>query len=88
MKAASSARWCDPDFDGGLKDARETTDIPERQRLYARAQQILQQQAPWISIACGTRGRRSIETVLNFQSDPFGRHIAYPGASPATGSKS
>lgn len=47
------ARWCDKPYDALVKKAILVSDPQERAKLYAQAQEIFYQQAPWITLATG-----------------------------------
>ncbi len=56
------AKWCDPEFDRLVTEARLTPDRAVREELYRQAQVIFHDQAPWVPIAhsvvfMATRGR-------------------------------
>ncbi len=48
---SNTARWCNKKFNEVVNQARRTSDINKRTRLYQRAQKIFKDQAPWVTIA-------------------------------------
>jgi len=69
------AQWCNRRFDALVEQARAEGDPEARQALYAEAETIFLEEAPWASIAHPmvlTAVRREVE---GFVADPFGRHI-------------
>ncbi len=71
------ARWCDKDFDGLITQARRITDKGERTKLYADAQKVFKEQAPWVTIAHSVVFKPVRKEVVDFRIDPFGGHIFY-----------
>ncbi|RMQ47423.1 Dipeptide ABC transporter, periplasmic dipeptide-binding protein [Pseudomonas cichorii] len=45
------ARWCNKVFEDAITQAREKTEPAERAALYKQAQQVFNQEQPWISLA-------------------------------------
>lgn len=50
---SNAARWCNKEYDGLVKKALLISDPSKRAALYAQAQEIYYQQAPWIALANG-----------------------------------
>jgi dipeptide transport system substrate-binding protein len=74
---ANRARWCNEEFDELLIQARRTTDQEERERLYAEAQEIFKEEAPWVTIAHSVVFKPVRREVVDFRIDPFGGHVFY-----------
>jgi len=68
------ARWCNREFDGLLKKARETYDPDERARIYAEAMVIFKNEAPWMPIAHSIRQVPVSRNVKHYVPDPLGGH--------------
>lgn len=71
---ANVARWCDGDFDALLDQARRVTDRETRASLYAEAQAIFHDQAPWVPIASARFLVATRNNVENFVMSPLGFH--------------
>jgi len=69
------ARWCNEEFDGLLRAAKQTSDQAERTKLYKKAQVIFKQEAPWYTIAHSVQFRPVRKEVKNFKIHPLGSHI-------------
>ena len=74
---ANRARWCHEPFDELLVQAKQTTDMAERTRLYEEAQLIFKEEAPWVTIAHSIVFKPLRKEVVDFKIDPFGGHIFY-----------
>ncbi|WP_336488003.1 ABC transporter substrate-binding protein [Methylobacterium nigriterrae] len=72
---ANLARWCDPDYDALIQAARRTTDTPARLDLYARGQEIVRREAPWVPLAHTVVHMALRRGVAGFRMDPLGRHL-------------
>lgn len=71
------ARWCDNEFDGLLRQAKQISDVEARTELYRQAQKIFKEEAPWITIAHSVVYRPVRQEVVDFRIDPFGGHVFY-----------
>ncbi len=71
------ARWCYKPFDDLLVQAKETSDVAERTRLYEQAQVIFKEEAPWVTIAHSVVYVPVSKQVVDYKIDPFGSHIFY-----------
>ena len=47
---ANRAFWCNEEFSALLSQAKQTSDVAERTRLYEEAQVIFKDQAPWATL--------------------------------------
>lgn len=74
------ARWCNKDYDALLNQAIRLTDQNERAELYRQAQQIIKQQAPWVTIAHSVTYIPMSQRVRNYKHSPFG-YTAFYGVS-------
>ena len=74
---ANRARWCYKPFDDLLREAKQTSDIAVRTRLYEQAQVIFKEQAPWVTIAHSVWFQPVRREVVDFRIDPFGGHLFY-----------
>jgi dipeptide transport system substrate-binding protein len=75
--ATNRARWCDKDYDALIKKAKTITDQAERTKLYIQAQQIFEEQAPWVTIANSVVYEPIRKEVKGYKIDYFGGHIFY-----------
>ena len=71
------ARWCDKAFDDLIKQAKRITDTGERTKLYAEAQVIFKEEAPWVTIAHSIVFQPVRKEVVDYKIDPFGGNIFY-----------
>ncbi|MBL4786004.1 MAG: ABC transporter substrate-binding protein [Cohaesibacteraceae bacterium] len=74
---SNRARWCNAEFDGLLRAAKETADVAERTRLYKEAQVVFKREAPWATIAHSLVFKPVRNEVVDFRIDPFGGHMFY-----------
>lgn len=74
---ANRARWCHKPFDDLLREAKQTSDIGARTRLYEQAQEIFKEEAPWVTIAHSVWFQPVRREVVDFRIDPFGGHLFY-----------
>lgn len=75
--SANRARWCHQPFDDLLVQAKRTSDVEERTRLYKEAQQIFKEEAPWVTVAHSVVFKPVRKEVKDFRIDPFGGHVFY-----------
>jgi ABC-type dipeptide transport system, periplasmic component len=71
------SKWCNPEFDKLVKEAKATTDIAERTKLYKQAQQLLKSQVPMTPIANSTVYQPMRKNVENYKISPFGLNSFY-----------
>jgi dipeptide transport system substrate-binding protein len=69
------ARWCDTSYDALVTRAKLTSDQAERSALYAQAQKVFKDQAPWVPLAHSVVLMATRSEVSGFLIDPLGRHI-------------
>ncbi|MFC3532350.1 ABC transporter substrate-binding protein [Vogesella facilis] len=67
------ARYCDPALDKLITDARHVANPKLRAANYARAQQLIKEQALWLPLAHPTAATLTSSTVSGYQVSPFGR---------------
>ena len=75
--SANRARWCYKPFDDLLQEAKLTSDVAKRTKLYRQAQKIFKEQAPWITIGHSVVFEPVSPKVVEYKIDPFGGHIFY-----------
>ena len=71
------ARWCHEPFNDLLVEAKRTSDVAERTRLYEEAQVIFKEEAPWVTVAHSIVFMPMRKEVVGYKIDPFGGHIFY-----------
>jgi dipeptide transport system substrate-binding protein len=71
---SNTANWCSKPVDDIIQEARVISDRAERTRLYEEAQQIIHDEAAWISIANSTVVLPMSKKVQNYVMDPLGAH--------------
>ncbi len=74
---ANRARWCHKPFDDRLRQAKQTSNVAERTRLYEEAQLIFKEEAPWVTIAHSVVFMPVRNEVADYKIDPFGGHVFY-----------
>jgi dipeptide transport system substrate-binding protein len=68
------AKWCNPEYDALVTEAKLVTDKGKREELYRRAQEIVHDEAPWVPIAHSVVFMATRANVTGFKMDPLGRH--------------
>jgi dipeptide transport system substrate-binding protein len=68
------AKWCDPEYDRLVTEAKLVTDRAKREELYRQAQVIFHDQAPWVPLAHSVVFMATRANVTGFKMDPLGRH--------------
>jgi dipeptide transport system substrate-binding protein len=68
------ARWCNQDFESLIVQAAQTIKPAERARLYEKAQLIVKEEAPWITMAHALRYEPSRKEVKGYKMDASGHH--------------
>jgi dipeptide transport system substrate-binding protein len=71
------ARWCNPQFDDLLAEAKRTTDQSKRAELYRQAQVLFKEDAPWLTIAHGVTNQPMRKNVVGYKINPLGDHDFY-----------
>ena len=70
--SSNRSRWCDPQFDAILNEAKSTTHREKRAALYQQAEQRLAQQVPLFPFAHATRSVVKQKQVTQAKLTPFG----------------
>ncbi|MVZ15769.1 ABC transporter substrate-binding protein, partial [Escherichia coli] len=71
------AKFCYKPFDDLVVKAKTVSDQAERAKLYAEAQVVFKEQAPWYTIAHAVQLKPVSKRVIDFKLSPFGRHSFY-----------
>lgn len=71
------AKFCHQPYEDLVVKAKTVTDQAERAKLYAQAQVIFKEQAPWFTIAHAVQLKPVRKEVVDFKLSPFGRHNFY-----------
>ena len=71
------SKWCYKPFDDLMLKAKTVSDTAERTKLYAQAQVIFKEQAPWFTIAHAVQLKPIRKEVIDYKLSPFGRHSFY-----------
>ena len=69
------AKWCNKDFTKLIDDAKLTADQGKRSELYAKAQEIFHEEAPWLPIAHSVVYVPMSKKVTGYKVHPLGTHI-------------
>lgn len=69
------ARWCNDEFEKLISEAKLTTDIDKRTKLYLKAQEVFKEQAPWVTLAHSKVFRAMAKNVKGYLIDPLGGDI-------------
>ena len=78
IKAGSNyARWCDPQFQDKVSQAKIVSDQKVRTQLYKDAQKVFRQKAPWALIAHSTVFKAMSTKVVGYKPNPFGLESFY-----------
>ncbi len=74
---SNRARFCNDEFEQLIQQAKTTSDVLERTRLYEEAQLVFKREAPWATIAHSIVFEPIRNEVVDYKIDPFGGHIFY-----------
>lgn len=66
------AKWCHHEFNQLTLQGKLTTDQSKRKALYLKAQEIFQQEVPWVPIAHATIFRAIRPNVRGYKIHPIG----------------
>lgn len=69
---SNNSRWCYKPYDQLIQEARKTPDQAKRTDLYKRAQVIIKEQAPWVTLAHGIAARATLSNVKGYSIHPLG----------------
>lgn len=65
------SRWCDPEFDRLINEAKRISNIEERTKLYEKAQERFAQQMPWVPLAYSKIFRVMSKKVVGYKINPI-----------------
>ncbi|WP_119680110.1 ABC transporter substrate-binding protein [Indioceanicola profundi] len=71
------AKWCHKPYDDLVTEAKRVPDQAERAKLYAEAQRIFKEEAPWVTIAHSIVFEPVRKEVVDYKQSPFNRHEFY-----------
>jgi dipeptide transport system substrate-binding protein len=77
VSGSNVAKFCHQPFEELVDKAKTVSSQTERAALYARAQVIFKEQAPWFTIAHAVQLKPIRKEVIDFKLSPFGRHNFY-----------
>ena len=69
------SKWCDPEFDKLIIDAKATPDLKKRTALYEKAQAVFHTKLPWVPLAHSKTFRAMRANVVGYKMDPFGKNF-------------
>ena len=61
------SRWCDPEFDRLINEAKRISNIDERTKLYEKAQERVAQEMPWVPLAYSKIFRVMSKKVVGYK---------------------
>ncbi len=76
--SSNRAYWCNKEFDDLIQQARQTADLDKRTELYMKAQEIFNEEAPWVTIAHSMVSEPVNKKLKNYKLSPFGVHTFPP----------
>jgi dipeptide transport system substrate-binding protein len=68
------ARWCNKEFEALIQKAKLTPKQAERSKLYEKAQEIVKEEVPFITLAHSVRYTPMRKEVKGFKMDALGHH--------------
>jgi dipeptide transport system substrate-binding protein len=71
------AKFCYKPFEDLIMKAKAVSNQAERAKLYEKAQVIVKEQAPWLTIAHAVQLGPIRKEVIDYRLSPFGRHTFY-----------
>lgn len=72
--SSNMSNWCYKPVDDLLQQGRVTSDAAKRKEIYEKAQEDIDEQAPWLPIAHSTVVLPMSKKVKNFVMEPLGSH--------------
>jgi len=72
---SNASKWCHPQFDSLIVQAKSTSDQKQRTQLYKKAQEIFHEELPWVPIAHSKIFRAMSPQVSGYKIDPLGGDI-------------
>jgi dipeptide transport system substrate-binding protein len=76
------AQWCNEEFNNLVLQAKQTTDVAERTRLYEEAQVVFKREAPWVTLDHSLAVVPMRKEVTGFVQSPLG-DFAFDGVDLA-----
>jgi dipeptide transport system substrate-binding protein len=70
----NNEKWCNNDYDALLKQAKETADVQKRTELYAKAEQLIHDEAAVVPIVHSVVYMAMSKNVEGYVMDPLGFH--------------
>ena len=74
---SNRARWCHKPFEDLIQEAKTSSELEDRIKLYEQAQVIFKEEAPWVTIAHSIVFKPVRKEVVDYKINPFGTHIFY-----------
>lgn len=74
MGGNNLSKWCNKEFDDLIVQAKQTTDLAKRTKLYEQAQVIFKEEVPWYTIAHSVQHMALAKSVVDYKMDPFAIH--------------
>ena len=71
------SRWCNKNFSQLVDKAKQTVSLKERTKYYERAQEIFNQQVPWVPLAHSTVYRGMAKNITGYKMQPVGTENFY-----------
>ena len=65
-------QWCDKEYDALVVKAKRTSDQAERIKLYEKAQEVFNREAPWVPMAHSIVYQPMLKNVQGYKMSPFG----------------
>jgi dipeptide transport system substrate-binding protein len=72
--SSNMSNWCYKPVDDLLQQGRITSDATKRKEIYEKAQEYIDEQAPWLPIAHSTVVLPMSKKVKNYVMEPLGSH--------------
>jgi dipeptide transport system substrate-binding protein len=69
--SSNYAQWCDKEYDALINQAKRTTKLAERTRLYEKAQEVFKREAPWVPMAHSVVVQPMLKNVEGYKMSPF-----------------
>jgi dipeptide transport system substrate-binding protein len=74
IKSGSNySKWCNQAFEKLVTEAKLTTDVKARTKMYMDAQKIFKEDAPWVTIAHSTVFRAMAKNIKGYKIHPLGQ---------------
>ena len=69
--ASNYAQWCDKEYDALVNQAKQTSDVAQRTKLYEKAQEVAKREAPWVTMAHSVVVQPMAKNVEGYKMSPF-----------------